>query len=77
MKKYADYVINRCIGDDDWDPTDTAFTEEEAREKAKNLSITGYCVDNMTEVVYSPVEDPDVDELIARYCNGQELPIVF
>lgn len=76
MKKYADYVINRYTGNDNWDPTDTAFTEEEARKKAKNLSITGYCVAHTTEVVYSPVEDPTTDVLIARYCKGQELNIV-
>lgn len=75
MSKYADYVINRYVGNNDWDPTDTAFTEEEAREKAKNLSITGYCVDNTTEVVYSPVDDVDTDVLIARYRNGQELRV--
>lgn len=73
MGKYADYVINRYMGDGNWDPTDTAFTEEEAREKAKNLSVTGCCFRHMTEVVYSPVEDLDTDVLVARYVDGNEI----
>ena len=69
MSKYADYVINRYVGEDSWDPTDTAFTEEEAREKARKLSIHG----PITEVVYSPVEDLYTDVLIARYSGGKEI----
>lgn len=61
--KGADYVVN--VGEvwDNLQPVDAAFTKEDAIKKAKVTNA------KCQEVVYSPVDDVDIDEIVWRNNN--------
>lgn len=60
---FANFVVN--IGEtwEDLQPLDSAFTKEEGIEKAKATKA------KCQEVVYSPVDNIDIDEIVWRNNN--------